>query len=503
LPKGGKKTLGQERSFTLLEALFTVVILALVMAAIVPFVRTVQRAWNFGDRRTEIIQNARVGMELISRGIKITRRITKIPPSGSGDFGEFRNEDESMVLVAYHNIPASAYYIGNVGFIQDNDLVVRLKDAYGNTLGDVLVAKSLTDFRLDFFQDKGAGIFATAPYEVNVIDIYMNLSDPQGLITETMDISSSVSLRPQVRLNKPVWLANSGNVGELSMGVWVNGVLNPSSVSVNSSTGECWVADTGNNTIKKISPTGEVVFEVPGFNQPYSVSVNPSTGECWVADTANHRVKKISPTDGQVLLDLGGFNQPYSVSVNSTTGEVWVADTINLKIKKLSENGVLLKEKTYSWGEHFFLPFWLSVNSATGDCWAMCPWCTTEGGTGTGVVKRLNSDAVEELSLEAGDGTPFNTPLSISGSTPDNSLWVADLLNYRIVKFSSTGETLLATSQGAYVPLSLSADSSDGSVWVADAAGAAVKLDPEGNEEFKVLGITVDVFSPGNISSSP
>ena len=59
---------------TLIEVLLTVSVLALIMAAMVPFIRTVHTAWNLGDRKLQLQQNARVGLDTISR---ITRQTAK------------------------------------------------------------------------------------------------------------------------------------------------------------------------------------------------------------------------------------------------------------------------------------------------------------------------------------------------------------------------------------------------------------------------------------------
>ena len=53
--------------FTLTEILFVVILIAVLMAAIYPYLRVTHRGWQTVDRRQEIIQNARVGLDKMTR----------------------------------------------------------------------------------------------------------------------------------------------------------------------------------------------------------------------------------------------------------------------------------------------------------------------------------------------------------------------------------------------------------------------------------------------------
>ncbi len=58
----------------------------------------------------------------------------------------------------------------------------------------------------------------------------------------------------------------------------------PRSVSVNSSDGSCWVADSGHNEVVHVSAGGAELWRSAGAFTPGSLSVNPMDGSCWVAD---------------------------------------------------------------------------------------------------------------------------------------------------------------------------------------------------------------------------
>lgn len=132
--------------------------------------------------------------------------------------------------------------------------------------------------------------------------------------------------------------------------------------------GNLYVADTGNDTIRKIA-SGGVVTTLAGtagvsgaadatgsaaqFNGPSGVAVD-SAGNLYVADTGNDTIRKI--TSGGVVTTLAGnpgfasyadgsgstarFNSPYGVAVDAS-GNVYVADSLNFVIRKITSSGVV------------------------------------------------------------------------------------------------------------------------------------------------------------------
>jgi len=57
-----QRSLIKAKSFTLIEILFVVALVALIMAAVYPYIRSSHIGWQSVDRRSEVIQNARIGM---------------------------------------------------------------------------------------------------------------------------------------------------------------------------------------------------------------------------------------------------------------------------------------------------------------------------------------------------------------------------------------------------------------------------------------------------------
>jgi sugar lactone lactonase YvrE len=129
-----------------------------------------------------------------------------------------------------------------------------------------------------------------------------------------------------------------------------------------------YVADTGNNTIRKITPAG-VITTLAGttgvtgnadgtgaaahFNDPQGIATD-SVGNVYVADTGNDTIRKITPT-GVVTTVAGtagtlgsadgtgataSFNNPTNLTIDDT-GNFYVADTNNDTIRKVTPEGVV------------------------------------------------------------------------------------------------------------------------------------------------------------------
>ena len=156
--------------------------------------------------------------------------------------------------------------------------------------------------------------------------------------------------------NRVVEITPSGAVTTLlSAG---NGLSDPEGVAVDAA-GAVYVADTDNNEILEYSG-GTVTKLAPGFvfNQPAGVAVD-SSGNVYVADTGSNAVQEISASG--TVTPLGGsfaFNQPYGIAVDSSTGDVYVADTGSNQVVEISGGTVTVLPGTYS------QPFGVAVDSA-------------------------------------------------------------------------------------------------------------------------------------------
>jgi hypothetical protein len=134
----------------------------------------------------------------------------------------------------------------------------------------------------------------------------------------------------------------------------------PQGVAVDG-TGTLYVADTDNQKIRKIEAGGVVstfagsgsfgttdgIRTLASFNGPSGVAVDASNN-VYVADSGNNKIRKISPTGEVTTLAGSGvegamdgsameanFKYPEGVAVD-TNGKIYVADGYNNKIRKIS-----------------------------------------------------------------------------------------------------------------------------------------------------------------------
>jgi sugar lactone lactonase YvrE len=132
--------------------------------------------------------------------------------------------------------------------------------------------------------------------------------------------------------------------------------------------GNIYVADTGNSTIRRISPSGMVstlagtagasgsadgIGTAASFNQPTGIAADMN-GNVFVADSAGNTIRKIAP--GAIVTTLAGtagtrgskdgigadasFAVPYGLSTDAE-GNVYVADPADGTIRKITQSGAV------------------------------------------------------------------------------------------------------------------------------------------------------------------
>jgi hypothetical protein len=296
----------------------------------------------------------------------------------------------------------------------------------------------------------------------------------------------------------------------------------PSSVAVDG-TGNVYVADTANHTIRQITPGG-VVSTLAGsagvsgsadgtgsaalFNQPQGVAVD-SAGNVYVADTGNHTIRQITPAG--VVSTLAGlpgvtgsangtgsnalFYQPEGVAVDSA-GNVYVADTWNHTIRKITAGGAVstLAGSAGNYGSadgtgsaaQFYQPQGVAVDSS-GNVYV--------ADTGNQTIRKITAGAA--VSTLAGlarnygsaDGTGTNAQFyGPAGVAVDGlgNVYVADYFNQTLRKV--TGAGIVSTPAGAA-----------GSYGSADGTNTTVRFwGPAGIAVSGTNNVTVYVADAGN-----
>jgi sugar lactone lactonase YvrE len=124
---------------------------------------------------------------------------------------------------------------------------------------------------------------------------------------------------------------------------------NPVGITIDK-TGNLYVSDVGNNSVRKITPAGVVTTIAgaqAGFNSPTGIAVD-ADGNIYVSDSLNNVIKKITAA-GAVSTFAGAgsasghadgpigsasFFQPNKIMINAA-GEFYIADSFNNLIRKI------------------------------------------------------------------------------------------------------------------------------------------------------------------------
>lgn len=179
---------------------------------------------------------------------------------------------------------------------------------------------------------------------------------------------ASNTIRKITPIGEVTTLAGTAGVTGHTDGVGANAsFFSPVAVATDSS-GNVYVADSGNNTIRKITPAG-VVTTIAGLagesgdldgigaaarlTAPYSITTD-GAGDLFVAEISKHTIRKITPEG--VVTTLAGkagdsghadgvgadatFTAPHGVTTDKA-GNVYVADYGNNTIRKITPTGVV------------------------------------------------------------------------------------------------------------------------------------------------------------------
>lgn len=304
-----------------------------------------------------------------------------------------------------------------------------------------------------------------------------------------------------------------------------------------------YVADTLNNTVRKISPSGVVTTlagqagrtsSVDGnatsarFEDPYAVAVDGS-GNVYVADATDHSIRKITSTGTvSTFAGQGGsygstdgagsaarFKAPLGIAADSA-GNVYVADTGNATVRKITAEGVVttLAGSAGQSGStdgaaamaRFSSPYGVAVDGA-GAVYVVESSAVVRKIAADGMVSTLAGAAGTNGFTDAtGTAARFSVPFDIAVDGSGN-LYVSDHGNHAIRKISSAGVvTTLAGSGSAgrtdgtgsaasfKFPSGLGADSA-GNVYVADTDNQVIR-------KISTAGVVTTIGGTGSLGSA-
>jgi uncharacterized protein (TIGR03437 family) len=255
--------------------------------------------------------------------------------------------------------------------------------------------------------------------------------------------------------------------------------------------GTLYVADSGNNRIRKVGADGTISTLAPG-NGPTGVALDPA-GNLLFADRFNHLIQRISAQPNNSVVVVAGnlaesfsgdggpaaaaqLNLPDGVAVDGL-GNVFIADQLNGRIRKVTASGLGSVGAITTPASGLTNPRWIALDAAGNLYVSNLNQVLRISQTGT-----VTSVAGTGVAGFSGDGgSAANAQLMAPGSIavdPAGNLYIADTGNQRIRQVSPNGTINTVAAFNYFAPESLAVDRS-GVLYYSVGAGLA-RLAPGG-----------------------
>lgn len=213
--------------------------------------------------------------------------------------------------------------------------------------------------------------------------------------------------------------------------------------------GHIFVFHRGQHPIMEFSPEGRLIrsWGDDEFIRPHAIRVDPE-GNIWVVDNDTHQVLKMDPT-GRVRLVIGrrgvsgeseeAFNRPTDVAF-AANGDIYVTDGyVNSRVAKFSKNG----EYITAWGKkgkgegEFNLPHSVAVDK--------------QGRVYVGDRENYRLQVFDSNGKFITQWTHVGSPWGLE-MRPDQTMFIADGHNSRILKVDLDGKVLGAFGKNGRMP---------------------------------------------------
>jgi uncharacterized protein (TIGR03437 family) len=247
--------------------------------------------------------------------------------------------------------------------------------------------------------------------------------------------------------------------------------------------GNLYIADTSNQRVRKVDTQG-IITTVAGngtagsggdggpatsaqLSAPWSVAVDAS-GTLYIADSGNNRIRKVSPNgvistfagngtgkfsgDGPAL--TSSLNSPHGVYLDGA-GNVYIADTSNNRVRKIGADGMLVT--VVGTGQGGFA----GDGGPALQAHVTNPWAVTMDASGNLYIADIEDFRVREVTTDgkittiagnggmgfSGDGGPAVqaqlTPVAVAVSA-GGTVYVADQVNQRVRAITNGTITTIA-----------------------------------------------------------
>ncbi|MDE2432882.1 MAG: hypothetical protein KGN37_08530 [Burkholderiales bacterium] len=374
---------------------------------------------------------------------------------------------------------AAARFSAPAGIAADSDGNVYVVESYNNTIRKITPAGDVSTLAGTYgVQGIADGSGSAARFNF-----------PLGIATDTVgNVYVADTFNNTIRKITPAGvvstLAGIAGVAYSGDGIGTSATFNNPAAVATDNLGDVYVADSRNHTIRKITPSG-LVSTLAGrasaqgsadgsgsaarFTYPMGIATD-STGNVYVADSGNNTIRMITPAG--VVSTLAGtagvqgsadgnraaasFNAPRHIATDSL-GNVYVADSGNNTIRMITPAGVVstLAGTAGAQGSadgngaaaSFFNPYGTTTDRAGNVYVADYSNRTIRKITSAGVVSTFAGTAGVQGSADGTGGTAsFSGPGHIATDSVGN-VYVADSANDTIRKITPAG--VVSTFAGA------------------------------------------------------
>jgi len=171
----------EQHGMTLIEVLITMVVLAMVLYPIYEFLRQGALAWEVGENRTEVVQNARIGLDKMCDEIKSAYRLYSIAPETIRFWWQDSNGNEladsnEIITFSWSAVPGT-------------DLTRKRDDE----VSPAPIANYVDRFELRYYNAAGAETANSA--EVTLISATLLIKKTRGDVQYRSIMRKSVHLR--------------------------------------------------------------------------------------------------------------------------------------------------------------------------------------------------------------------------------------------------------------------------------------------------------------------